>query len=226
VARYREEYEIHYCEVLKPFQAERVHNIFKKNGRIGRMIEQIKAIGGDETPLISSTPYFENIINVRFRLDDVLELSHKQPILRADYYALYEIPDSNEIEIEGAHPDEIKFGNRVWDGALKRVTVNVYERNPRARKVCLKHWGHKCRVCQMSFLMRYGPLGMDFIHVHHLVPLASIGKSYVVDGKKDLIPVCPNCHAMLHHGKIPPSIEELKQYLRDADEGMLRTKRK
>ena len=222
VAKYREEYEIPYCEVLKPRQAERVHAIFRRRGRIGRMIEQVRAIGGDPTPLITDTKYFENIINVRFRLDNVSELSHRKPLLRGDYYALYEVPGSDEIEIEGGHPDEIESECPVWDGALKRVTVNIYERDPRARKECLKHWGHKCKVCQMSFLMRYGPLGTDFIHVHHLVPLASIKKSYKVDGKRDLIPVCPNCHAMLHKGKTPPSVEELRQYLRDADEGMLR----
>ena len=44
----------------------------------------------------------------------------------------------------------------------------------------------------------YGEIGKDFIHVHHLIPLNEIGKEYIVDYKNDLIPVCPNCHAMLH----------------------------
>ena len=34
--------------------------------------------------------------------------------------------------------------------------------------------------------------------MHHIVPLAEIKEDYVVDPVKDLIPVCPNCHMVLH----------------------------
>ncbi|MEG1241999.1 MAG: HNH endonuclease, partial [Oscillospiraceae bacterium] len=59
---------------------------------------------------------------------------------------------------------------------------------------------------------RYGEVGKNFIHVHHKIPLNEISEEYVVDPVNDLIPVCPNCHAMLHR-KINDkylSIEELK----------------
>ena len=62
---------------------------------------------------------------------------------------------------------------------------------------------------------KYGDLGKGFIHVHHIVPLNKIGKEYVVDYKNDLIPVCPNCHAMLHRivdGK-EVMVEELKAHI-------------
>jgi 5-methylcytosine-specific restriction protein A len=32
------------------------------------------------------------------------------------------------------------------------------------------------------------------------VPISTIGKEYLLDPVKDLVPVCPNCHAMLHRG--------------------------
>ena len=50
----------------------------------------------------------------------------------------------------------------------------------------------------MNFEEMYGEIGKGFIHVHHIIPLNSIGKEYVVNFRNDLIPVCPNCHAMLH----------------------------
>lgn len=59
----------------------------------------------------------------------------------------------------------------------------------------------------------YGELGKDFIYGHHIVPLNTIGKEYKVDYETDLIPVCPNCHAMLHRkldGEFY-SVEELKE---------------
>lgn len=42
----------------------------------------------------------------------------------------------------------------------------------------------------------YGVSGI--IHVHHLKPLhESIGIG-IVDPSRDLVPVCPNCHAVIH----------------------------
>lgn len=31
-----------------------------------------------------------------------------------------------------------------------------------------------------------------------LLPISEIGEKYVVDPVRDLIPVCPNCHAAIH----------------------------
>jgi len=45
------------------------------------------------------------------------------------------------------------------------------------------------------------------------VPLAKVGKSYVVNPVKDLRPVCPNCHAMLHRPAEVLNIEELKKMM-------------
>lgn len=50
----------------------------------------------------------------------------------------------------------------------------------------------------MNFEKFYGKLGKHFIHVHHIIPLKDINEEYIVNPIKDLIPVCPNCHAMLH----------------------------
>jgi len=214
-ADYREEYELTTCEVVTPAQAARVHDTFRKAGRIRKMIDEVRSVGGDPAPLISGSPHFENIINIRFRPDDAHPLAHRQPTFRADYYLLYTIPNAREIEIPNTFPDEVD-PTGASEGATKQVTVTVYERDPRARRTCLEHWGYRCAVCAMSFDERYGPIGKEFIHVHHLVPLSTIKKSYRVDGRKDLRPVCPNCHAMLHHGKLLLSIEELQQYLVDA----------
>ena len=102
--------------------------------------------------------------------------------------------------------------NRSYlEGAAVRVLVNRYERDRRAREYCIAHHGAVCAVCGFEFSRAYGQIGEGFIHVHHVVPLASVGRSYEVDGRRDLIPVCPNCHAMLHSGEQPPSVEQLRQ---------------
>lgn len=110
-------------------------------------------------------------------------------------------------------PDELEEGETYLEGAMKRVPVNAYERNPKARRACLRHHGTNCSVCGFSFEERYGEIGAGYIHVHHLKPLAQAGGEYELDPVEDLRPVCPNCHAMLHKKKPPYGIEELKEIL-------------
>ena len=93
---------------------------------------------------------------------------------------------------------ETKLQEDFVEGEQETVTTTKYERNPQARAACLAYHGYTCKICGMSFEKTYGPEFKDIIEVHHIVPLNQIGESYVVDPIKDLIPVCPNCHAAIH----------------------------
>ena len=110
-------------------------------------------------------------------------------------------------------PDEVLTTAELTEGQVKTVTVNAYERNQVARSKCIAHHGVSCSVCGMTFESVYGPSGAGYIHVHHLVSIASIGREYVIDPVRDLRPVCANCHAMLHSISPPMSIAELKRNL-------------
>jgi 5-methylcytosine-specific restriction enzyme A len=94
--------------------------------------------------------------------------------------------------------EEIATPQMFFEGATRIISVNAYERDPRARAACIKHYGISCYVCGMEFSTAYGPLGEGFIHVHHILPLSKIGKRYQIDPVRHLRPVCPNCHSMLH----------------------------
>ncbi len=111
-------------------------------------------------------------------------------------------------------PDEVPGEpGELREGLFRRVTVNAYERNREARDRCIRHYGCRCVVCDFSFEDVYGDIGRAYIHVHHLVPIASIGEQYTVDPVRDLRPVCANCHAMLHSSEPPLSIEALEKRL-------------
>lgn len=113
--------------------------------------------------------------------------------------------------------EEIEYINDVYglpEGAKMQVTVNRYERNRINRSLCLTHHGTTCKVCDFDFNKTYGKVGEGFIHVHHLTPVSQLGTDYVINPIKDLIPVCPNCHYMLHRNKPPLSIDELKKIIR------------
>ena len=109
-------------------------------------------------------------------------------------------------------PEEVPE-SQFFEGACSRITINRYERDPRARDACIAHYGHRCAVCGVLLSEIYGPVADSLIHVHHLKPLAAIGSSYQLDPIQDLRPVCPNCHAVIHRHDPPFSIEELQQKL-------------
>lgn len=76
--------------------------------------------------------------------------------------------------------------------------------------------GFNCAVCGFNFEAKYGSLGKDFIHVHHLKPIALTDGEYELNPVTDFRPVCPNCHAMLHRKEQTLSIEELQAILNEA----------
>ena len=113
------------------------------------------------------------------------------------------------------YPDDVLEDEIHIEGASKKILVNTFERNPVARQKCIDHYGAICIVCDFDFEKKFGVIGKDFIHVHHLLELNTIRKEYIVNPITDLIPVCPNCHAMLHKKKIAYTINELKKIIND-----------
>jgi len=114
---------------------------------------------------------------------------------------------------ETVFPDEVDKNEEYSEGKTRQVIVNSFERNRQARHECIEHFGLNCQVCDFNFQEKFGELGKNFIHVHHIVDISTIGKEYSVNPKTDLIPVCPNCHAMLHKQKPAYSVSELKRIM-------------
>lgn len=113
-----------------------------------------------------------------------------------------------------ALPEEVP--DSLWEGAKHRIMVNIFERNAGARLACIEHHGAKCVICDFAFGDAYGEKFAGFIHVHHIKPLAKITKRYRVDPVKDLRPVCPSCHAVIHYGNKFRSIDTVKKLMRGA----------
>jgi 5-methylcytosine-specific restriction protein A len=122
-----------------------------------------------------------------------------------------------QSDSELVYPGEVTLEDKValhYEGAVKRIYVNRYEREKQARIECIEHYGCRCAVCGFDFEKVYGPTGQDTIHVHHLVPLSTIRKEYKIDPVRDLRPVCPNCHLIIHSRKEPFTIDEVKEQIR------------
>ena len=100
-------------------------------------------------------------------------------------------------------------GNKIEDKTTR------YERNPVNRQICLNHKGYKCAICGFDFEKFYGQIGKGKIEVHHIKPLNETDESYVVDPINDLIPVCSNCHTIIHAKKPAYTPEELVKMIGD-----------
>lgn len=127
-----------------------------------------------------------------------------------------ETESSNELLQEETNPQVIPEEYKE-NGIGEKVLVNKYERNPVARRKCIELYGTKCAICGFDSAKVYGDEFKDKIEVHHIVPINEVKKEYKVDPEKDLIPVCPNCHTMLHskmsNGKMP-TIDELRKLIK------------
>ena len=108
---------------------------------------------------------------------------------------------------------QASFAEPLTEGASRSVSVTVYERNPLARQQCIAHYGPTCFACGFNFGEVYGETAEGFIHVHHLKAVAGAGQRKV-NPVKDLRPICPNCHAVIHLQHPPLSITELKLMLK------------
>ena len=97
-------------------------------------------------------------------------------------------------------PEEVDAppGRTLTEGAVRLIQVNAYERSREAVRRCKQIHGTTCVVCGFDFEAVYGPVAKGTIHVHHLRPISEVGAEYVVNPETDLVPVCPNCHVVLH----------------------------
>lgn len=144
-----------------------------------------------------SSKYVEVVDGLDYHFDVI------EPIL-ISYWALILTFTSSINDLE---EDSAVEGNET------EYLSKKYERNPLNRQACIAAHGAKCSVCGMDFEKTYGLLGNGFIEVHHIQPIATYGGAKKINPKIDLIPVCSNCHSMLHRQNPPVSPEILREIL-------------
>ena len=119
---------------------------------------------------------------------------------------------NSDISLKTLSKVSKQYNIQITEGERKLIQSYTYERDSKARKICIEHYGSTCQICGIDMAKMYGDEFKGKIHVHHKVPLNQIGESYQVDPIKDLIPVCPNCHMILHCKKDGfYTIEEIKR---------------
>lgn len=139
-------------------------------------------------------------------------------ISKKDFTDLLNLLNYSEINLNHVDDQNYIFINpeeeELFEGTKKTIVSKSYERNPKAREKCLSYYGYDCAVCGINFNRVYGEIGSGFIEVHHVIPVSKRNKEYKINPIKDLIPLCPNCHSMIHrknnNGEYY-SVEELRK---------------
>lgn len=119
--------------------------------------------------------------------------------------------------VKGKHseiPEEVDLTMPLYEGAVKRIAVNAYERSSAAREKCILHYGCRCAACGIILAEKYRETAQGLIHVHHLRQLAETNAEYRVDPLADLRPVCPTCHAVIHTRTPAFTIEEITSMIK------------
>lgn len=144
-------------------------------------------------------------------------------ICKEDFLFLVSLGVENEKTCVRDSFDNIEKGDVIGEsetiyidkeGKKKLVYGYKYERNPKLREEALRIHGYKCCACNFDFENFYGEIGKDFIEVHHIKPLSEIKEEQVINPKYDLLPLCSNCHRMIHRSqKSVLTVESLKEII-------------
>ncbi len=107
-----------------------------------------------------------------------------------------------------------EFGHFRVEGAKKEILSRKYERSRFNRNIAIQIHGSTCKGCAFSFKDFYGEVGDGVIEVHHLTPVHLMEEARVVDPRTDLVPLCSNCHTIVHRVDPPFSLNALQEMVR------------
>lgn len=133
-----------------------------------------------------------------FTLEQVLKELKSQKGYENIVAVLSGIDIGEYTAMEDIRAEEAEDGNFVFEGKERYYYGKKYERDASNRRKAIELHGVNCSVCGFNFESVYGERGRDFIEVHHLKPLSTLNEPMRVNPETDLIPVCSNCHRMIH----------------------------
>ena len=142
--------------------------------------------------------------------------------------------DFNYDDVQSSFVDLTKIGepkqkiliydeNLVIEEGTRRVrNVQVYERSKKLREAAISRYminGHlQCSVCSFDFSTVYGERGKGYVEIHHQKPIFQYEDQdtakFLEQALQNVVPVCSNCHRMIHREKnAPMPVEELRQLI-------------
>ena len=180
---------------------------------VARAEDNVVKFEGKEMPLGEAT----KLVLKRKRKDEKWKKWWLQPIQHWKYQGelLREIHERKFPVAKAPVPSRkaSKAPSTVPEGAEQKDFATRYERDPKNRKAAIEWHKTRCFGCGKTMEEMYGEIARDRIHIHHVNPISKArgGRPNI----NDLVPLCPNCHTVVHLQKpVPLSINELKALIR------------
>ena len=109
----------------------------------------------------------------------------------------------------------------IYEGTQLIVQTKIYQRSQELRKKAITHYTDEngriqCKVCSFDFEEVYGEHGKGYIEIHHQKPVFQFDgddlKRTITNALENVIPVCANCHRMIHRSRINVlSLDDMKK---------------
>ena len=120
--------------------------------------------------------------------------------------------DFNNYEVEfidDYNIEDERFNDMYFDKSVKITSQD--------RRIALEHHGTSCIACGFNFKDVYGDIGEGYIEIHHIKHsfLNDTETNTNTNAFTDLIPLCSNCHSMVHRDlNHILTLDELKEIMR------------
>lgn len=118
------------------------------------------------------------------------------------------------------------FKECIEEGAQISVSHKTYQRSQKLRNIAIEHFTHNgiisCNCCGFEFRSFYGNTygNPSCIEIHQMKPIfqySGISEKQTIDeALSNLLPVCPNCHRVIHKKRISrKDIPSFKEHIRN-----------
>lgn len=117
---------------------------------------------------------------------------------------------------------KVPYEEIITEGTSYMQMTRYTQRSRRLRDVAIEHFTQNgrilCSCCGFDFSYYAPQYACNCIEIHHIKPLFLYEdedeRTTIEDALKNLLPVCPNCHRVIHRCNIDAQgIEQLRNYL-------------
>lgn len=183
----------------------------KKNPGFSQSLEHARLVSDEGFDLLTFPMFPKRDAFGNIPENETIKIDHFEPVLQRKF--LFECDDgwyAVDTPLPPANSFEPLIGKIFEEGEVSTTIAKRIERSAVARARCLELHGSRCVVCEKLMSDRYGADGEGIIDVHHLNELSLSDGNHVVNPEKDLVPVCPNCHRIIHTKKPALSLEAVR----------------
>lgn len=179
----------------------KAHNTFEKYGYA--KYEYVGVRGGFFSITNKGRKYLRENINIVMYL---LNNNFKSEDLKSSFETVF--LDKKKAKTIQTFDENIVIN----EGTNRIVSSKVYERSVRLRMIAIEHYTKNgkiiCESCCLDFEEFYGNYGKGFIEIHHQKPVFKFENEdinrTITSALSNVIPVCSNCHRMIHRDRDNP----------------------